>query len=85
KDVWSQIWSNNPAERLTKRSAAAPTPSGSSQPRRHRPSRRAVLANRTTNAEGRRYLGLDILPAAPDTITDDNPDIGANDMPALTA
>ncbi|EUA41511.1 transposase, Mutator family protein [Mycobacterium xenopi 4042] len=33
-------------------------------------------------AEGRRYLGLDILTRCRlTTITDDNPDIGANDMP----
>ncbi len=37
-------------------------------------------------AQGRRYLGLDILTRCRlTTITDDNPDIGANDMPALTA
>jgi putative transposase len=30
KDVWTQIWSNNPNERLNRRSAAAPTPSASS-------------------------------------------------------
>ena len=31
KEIWTQIWSNNPTERLNKRrSAGAPTPSGSS-------------------------------------------------------
>lgn len=47
----------------------------------------AVLAEQNDEwAEGRRYLGLDILTRCRlTTITDDNPDIGANDMPALTA
>jgi putative transposase len=30
KEIWRQIWSNNPSERLTARSAAAPTSSASS-------------------------------------------------------
>ena len=58
KDVWTQIWSNNPAERTDEW------------------------------AEGRRYLGLELLARCrvnlvPDTNTD--PEIGADTMPALTA
>ena len=30
KEIWRQIWSNDPQEKLTARSAAAPTSSGSS-------------------------------------------------------
>jgi len=47
----------------------------------------AVLAEQNDEwAEGRRYLGLDILTRCRlTTVTNDNPEIGADDMPALTA
>ena len=32
KEIWTQIWSNNPAERLNREIVAAPTPWGSSPP-----------------------------------------------------
>jgi putative transposase len=63
KEIWTQIWSNNPTERLNKeirrRTDAVgifPTP--------HAIVRLvgAVLAEQTDEwAEGRRYLGLDVL------------------------
>lgn len=84
KDVWSQIWSNNPAERLNKEIRRR-TDAVGIFPNRDAIVRLvgAVLAEQNDEwAEGRRYLGLDILTRCRlTTITDDNPDIGANDMP----
>jgi len=90
KDVWTQIWSNNPAERLN-REIRRRTDAVGIFPTREAIVRLvgAVLAEQTDEwAEGRRYLGLDLLARCrvnivPTTNTDT--EIGAEDFPALTA
>jgi transposase-like protein len=87
KDVWTQIWSNNPAERLNKEIRRR-TDAVGIFPNRDAIVRLvgAVLAEQTDEwAEGRRYLGLDILTRCRLTTITTNPEIGADDMPALTA
>ena len=88
KDVWTQIWSNNPAERLN-REIRRRTDSVGIFPDRQAITRLvgAVLAEQTDEwAEGRRYLGLDVLARCRlTTPTNPNPQIGAEHMPALTA
>jgi putative transposase len=81
KDLWQQIWSNNPNERLN-REIRRRTDSVGIFPNRDAIIRLVggVLAEQTDEwAEGRRYLGLDILArsrmrAVPDTGTEVNTD-----------
>ncbi|MEU4198342.1 IS256 family transposase [Kribbella sp. NPDC026611] len=88
KDVWTQIWSNNPAERLNKEIRRR-TDAVGIFPNRDAIVRLvgAVLAEQTDEwAEGRRYLGLDLLARCRlNVLTNTEPEIGTNDLPALTA
>jgi len=88
KDVWTQIWSNNPAERLN-REIRRRTDAVGIFPTRHAIVRLvgAVLAEQTDEwAEGRRYLGLDLLARCRvNVVPTAEPEIGADDLPALTA
>ena len=88
KDVWTQIWSNNPAERLN-REIRRRTDAVGIFPTRDAIVRLvgAVLAEQTDEwAEGRRYLGLDLLARCRiNLVPDTEPEIGADDLPALTA
>ena len=88
KDVWTQIWSNNPAERLN-REIRRRTDSVGIFPTREAIVRLvgAVLAEQTDEwAEGRRYLGLEVLARCRVNIVPDaEPEIGAEQLPALTA
>jgi putative transposase len=88
KDVWTQIWSNNPAERLN-REIRRRTDSVGIFPTREAIVRLvgAVLAEQTDEwAEGRRYLGLEVLNRCRvNIVPDTEAEIGADQLPALTA
>ena len=88
KEIWTQIWSNNPTERLNKEIRRR-TDAVGIFPNREAIVRLvgAVLAEQTDEwAEGRRYLGLDVLARSRmNLIPDTEPEIGADDLPALTA
>ena len=88
KEIWTQIWSNNPTERLNKEIRRR-TDAVGIFPNRDAIVRLvgAVLAEQTDEwAEGRRYLGLDVLARSRmNIVPTTEPEIGADDLPALTA
>ncbi|MCT1997065.1 IS256 family transposase [Brachybacterium muris] len=88
KDVWVQIWSNNPTERLNKEIRRR-TDSVGIFPTREAIVRLvgAVLAEQTDEwAEGRRYLGLDILARCRlGPVPNTESEVNTETLPALTA
>lgn len=88
KDVWMQIWSNNPAERLNKEIRRR-TDAVGIFPNRDAIVRLvgAVLAEQTDEwVEGRRYLGLEVLTRCRlTTVTDPGIEVNPDPMLELSA
>jgi putative transposase len=91
KEIWRQIWSNNPSERLN-REIRRRTDVVGIFPDRDAITRLvgAVLAEQHDEwAEGRRYLGLDVLTRARVTVVPDPTttaeEVPTSDIPALSA
>jgi transposase-like protein len=88
KQLWRQIWSNNPQERLN-REIRRRTDVVGIFPDRHSLIRLvgAVLAEQHDEwIEGRRYLGLDLLAKARHTTTEPTQEVTPNtDLKALSA
>lgn len=88
KEIWTQIWSNNPTERLNKEIRRR-TDAVGIFPTREAIVRLvgAVLAEQTDEwAEGRRYLGLEVLARSRvNLVSTTEPEIGGEDPPALSA
>ncbi len=63
RQIWRHIWSNNPTSASIERTGAGPTSSGSSQTGLPSSASSAPCWPSSTGvrAEGRRYLGLDVL------------------------
>jgi transposase-like protein len=87
KEVWRQIWSNNPNERLN-REIRRRTDVVGIFPDRTSIIRLvgAVLAEQHDEwAEGRRYLALDVLGRSRLTAVPDSPEVTTHQLPALSA